>query len=31
MLLIIACYIISAELAKRWFYRKMNKAMARKN
>ncbi len=26
MLLIIACYIISAELAKRWFYRKMIKA-----
>jgi P-type Mg2+ transporter len=26
MLLIIACYIISAELTKRWFYRKMIKA-----
>ncbi|MEO6849169.1 MAG: HAD-IC family P-type ATPase, partial [Mucilaginibacter sp.] len=29
MLLIIVCYILSAEMAKRWFYRKMNKAMSR--
>jgi Mg2+-importing ATPase len=29
MLLIISCYIISAELAKRWFYKKMIKATAR--
>ncbi len=26
MLLIVACYIISAEMAKRWFYKKMNAA-----
>ncbi len=26
MLLIVACYIVSAEMAKRWFYKKMNAA-----
>jgi Mg2+-importing ATPase len=29
ILLIVAGYILSAELAKRWFYRKMNKAITR--
>lgn len=29
MLLIVLCYILSAELAKRWFYRKMNRAAKR--